>query len=845
MVENPSRENKDRFPLSLTVEQVQSFQHWLRVLQKALTLEVESGFNNLQGRHELFHSFISKQLLLSPFSLSGENHYRIKKFSQKFNEYPQTSLGENRRLVIDTRKFLYELSKQYSEDPIAHKIRLKTYQLNVSNRVAIKPSDKLLTLNTPVSEIKGIGLKLAERLSALGILVAGDLLTYYPRDYVDYSNLININSLEVGEAATIVGTVRRTSAFTSPKNPNLSILELYLQDKTGRIKITKFFAGRRFSNMSYLKSQQSLYPSGSTVAISGLVKEGVYGKSVSDPIIEVIENTNSQLKSKCIGRLLPVYSLTDGINSNRFRDFIEIVLPLNKSFVEPLPSSILETLPFPVKSQAIHDIHFPSDKQSLDKARRRLVFDEFFIFQLSLLFKKAQLKNKIAPTLDTSLIQESLCRSFLELLPFSLTKAQQRVLSEIESDLKKSKPMARLVQGDVGSGKTVIAIASLLSAVQAGWQGALMAPTEVLAEQHYRSLCKWLPQLNVTVELLTGSSSRSHRRRILDDLINGSLKILVGTHALIEAPVSFSRLGLVVVDEQHRFGVRQRNLLLDKGIQPHLLTMTATPIPRTLALSLYGDLDVSQIDEMPPGRATINTQLISRSCIEDAYQLIREVTSLGQQAYVVLPLVEESEKLELSSAKKVYKEFSLDIFPELKVGLLHGRMTGIEKQSVIQKFRSIEFNILVSTTVIEVGVDVPNATVMLIDNAERFGLAQLHQLRGRVGRGISQSHCLLIYDGNNSQSKQRLNVLAQSNDGFEISEIDLRLRGPGQVLGTRQSGLPDFALANLIDDTEILELARKKALQVLEEDPELINYSNLRKLVEAHRKSITLNSHLN
>tara|TARA_Y100001968_G_C19425850_1_gene754328 strand:- start:1448 stop:2665 length:1218 start_codon:yes stop_codon:yes gene_type:complete len=405
--------------------------------------------------------------------------------------------------------------------------------------------------------------------------------------------------------------------------------------------------------------------------------------------------------------------------------------------------------------------------------------------------------------------------------------------------------MSRLVQGDVGSGKTVVAIASLLKAVESGWQGALMAPTEVLAEQHYRNLCKYLPQLHVTVDLLTGSSSRSHRRRILDDLSNGTLKILVGTHALIENPVSFNRLGLVVVDEQHRFGVKQRNLLLDKGLQPHLLTMTATPIPRTLALSLHGDLDVSQIDELPPGRSSVQTQILSRSQIKKAYELIREVVLVGQQAYVVLPLVDESEKLDLSSAIKVHEQLSTEIFPEFSVGLLHGRMNGIDKQTVIKKFLSKEFNILVSTTVIEVGVDVPNATVMVIDNAERFGLAQLHQLRGRVGRGSSQSHCLLIYDGSQKASKQRLDVLVNTNDGFEIAEIDLQLRGPGQVLGTRQSGLPDFALASLIDDAEVLELARKQATILLDHDPGLVNQSLLRSLINKQWNSITVNSHLN
>ncbi|MEC9452689.1 MAG: ATP-dependent DNA helicase RecG, partial [Cyanobacteriota bacterium] len=375
--------------------------------------------------------------------------------------------------------------------------------------------------------------------------------------------------------------------------------------------------------------------------------------------------------------------------------------------------------------------------------------------------------------------RDGLVARFLELLPFPLTAAQQRVLTEIEADLVLSEPMARLIQGDVGSGKTVVAIAALLTAVGAGWQGAFMAPTEVLAEQHYRTLCCWLPQLHVSVELLTGATTRIRRRQILDDLVNGSLKILVGTHALIEDPVAFSRLGLVVVDEQHRFGVKQRNRLLNKGLQPHLLTMTATPIPRTLALSLHGDLDVSQIDELPPGRTPIQTQMI-RGCDRDqAYQLIRDQVSRGQRAYVVLPLIEDSEKLDLRSAVKVHTHLSEQVFAEFTVGLLHGRLSSSEKQGVIQSFAAGDCQVLVSTTVVEVGVDVPQASVMVIDHADRFGLAQLHQLRGRVGRGAAASHCVLINDSTNPLARQRLEVLVRSSDGFEIAEIDLRLRGPG------------------------------------------------------------------
>jgi ATP-dependent DNA helicase RecG len=419
------------------------------------------------------------------------------------------------------------------------------------------------------------------------------------------------------------------------------------------------------------------------------------------------------------------------------------------------------------------------------------------------------------------------------------------VLAEIQTDLAQPQPMARLVQGDVGSGKTVVAIASLLTAIDAGCQGALMAPTEVLAEQHYNKLCEWMPQLHVSCSLLTGSTPARRRRELLADLANGQLQLLVGTHALLEDPVQFQRLGLVVVDEQHRFGVAQRNRLLGKGIQPHLLTMTATPIPRTLALSIHGDLDVSQIDELPPGRTPIRTAMMGSSDRHEAYDLIREQVALGQRAYVVLPLVEESEKSDLRSAVETHRLLSEEEFPDLTVGLLHGRMASAEKQAAIGAFARGESQVLVSTTVVEVGVDVPQASVMVIEHAERFGLAQLHQLRGRVGRGAAASHCLLINDSRNALARQRLEVLVRSTDGFEIAEMDLRLRGPGQVLGTRQSGLPDLALASLTDDGDVLEQAREVAQRLTDADPDLSQHPLLARMLAEQRSRLTQGVALN
>ena len=703
-----------------------------------------------------------------------------------------------------------------------------------ANRSAPIPFE--FDLESPLARIRGIGPKQAERLASLGLLLVRDLLQHYPRDYVDYSALRRIEALEAGETATIVATVRRVHGFTSPRNPNLSIIELQLQDPTGRIKVTRFLAGKRFSNPAYLHGQTRQYPVGSTVAVSGLVKSGPYGISFQDPLIEVMESANAPLRSRQIGRLLPVYPLTEGLTADRFRSLVEAVLPAALRWPDPLPAARRQSRGLLSRDQALVAIHRPDSRDELQRARHRLVFDEFLLLQLSLMLRRAALRQRSAPVLPKNLDQDGLVGRFLSLLPFELTGAQRRVLSEIEQDLVRPEPMARLVQGDVGSGKTVVAIAALLRAVEAGWQGAFMAPTEVLAAQHYRSLCNWLLPLHVTVELLTGSTPRSRRRQILNDLAGGNLRILVGTHALLEDPVAFDRLGLVVVDEQHRFGVRQRNRLLDKGLQPHLLTMTATPIPRTLALSLHGDLDGSQIDELPPGRTPIRTQVVKSSDRDEAYDLIREQVLQGQRVYVVLPLVEESEKVDLRSAVDVHRQLSEEVFPQFSVGLLHGRLASADKQSVIADFANGTTQILVSTTVVEVGVDVPEASVMVIDHADRFGLAQLHQLRGRVGRGAAASYCLLVNDSRNPLARQRLEVLVRSNDGFEIAEMDLRFRGPGQVLGTRQSGLPDLALASLSDDGSVLEEARDEAESILKEDPDLENHEQIRVLLEQQRK---------
>ena len=831
-----SADDRSGLTPALDRQGLECFLAWLRPLQQSLSLEADRGFLDLQGRHERFHAFLSRQLATPPpVTLPKDSLVRLQSLATDFASYPELGDAGRRRLVTGTRQWLHGLRARLEPSAPIAPPRIK---VSSSHGTPGRSGSSALTfdLESPLARVRGIGPKLAERLASLGLLVVRDLIQHYPRDYVDYSALRRIEALEAGETATIVATVRRSHGFTSPRNPNLSIIELQLQDPTGRIKVTRFLAGKRFSNPSYLHGQTRQYPVGATVAVSGLVKSGPYGVSFQDPLIEVMESANAPLRSRQIGRLLPVYPLTEGLTADRFRSLVETVLPAVRFWPDPLPPPRRDARGLLSRDQALVAIHRPDTSEQLQQARHRLVFDEFLLLQLSLMQRRAALRQRSAPVLLRGVEREGLVGRFLSLLPFELTGAQKRVLSEIEQDLERPEPMARLVQGDVGSGKPVVAIAALLKAVEAGWQGALMAPTEVLAAQHYRSLCCWLPPLNVNVELLTGSTPRRSRRQILSDLSGGTLRILVGTHALLEDPVAFDRLGLVVVDEQHRFGVRQRNRLLDKGLQPHLLTMTATPIPRTLALSLHGDLDVSQIDELPPGRTPIRTRVVKSSEREEAYELIREQVLQGQRSYVVLPLVEESEKVDLRSAVDVHRQLSEEVFPEFSVGLLHGRLASPEKQAVIADFAGGATQILVSTTVVEVGADVPEASVMVIDHADRFGLAQLHQLRGRVGRGAAASYCLLVNDSRNPLARQRLEVLVRSNDGFEIAEMDLRFRGPGQVLGTRQSGLPDLALASLADDGSVLEEARDEAASILKEDPDLKSFEHIRVLLEQQRK---------
>ena len=666
----------------------------------------------------------------------------------------------------------------------------------------------MLDFDTNLQYLKGVGPARVEVLNKLNLYTVRDIVEYFPRTYEDRGTYKKIGELVDGETTTFKA-VLASSVNETRIRKNMTIYKAIAKDDTGSIILTWF-------NQPYVKKQLK---TDGEYAFYGKIKNTLGRIEIQSPVFEEIG------KEKNTGRIVPVYPLTNGITQNVFRTIVENATnEMRNKYAEALPEWVRVQNNLVDINYAMKNIHFPDTLQDFEKARYRLAFEELLVMQLGLLrFKIAGEKNYEGISFNKDEKMDEL----LSTLPYKLTNAQMRVWREIDNDMKSEKSMNRLVQGDVGSGKTVVATLAMFKAVRNGYQAALMAPTSILARQHYEGISKMLKPFGIIVELLTGDVTKKNKTLILDRLKSGEIDILIGTHALIEDNVEFKNIGLVITDEQHRFGVRQRKILSSKGQKTDTLVMTATPIPRTLAIILYGDLDISIIDELPPGRQKIDTYAVRRNLEDRINNFVKKEISAGRQAYVVCPLVEESE--EMSGVKSVTEqlEYYKKVFDEYRVEMLHGKMRPKEKDEIMTRFKNAEIDILISTTVIEVGVDVPNATMMVIENAERFGLAQLHQLRGRVGRGKFKSYCILKYDSKSDIVQKRMDIMQKTNDGFVISEKDLELRGPGDFFGTKQHGLPEFKIANLFVDVPILKKAQVVANTILEDDPNLILEDNL------------------
>jgi ATP-dependent DNA helicase RecG len=662
-------------------------------------------------------------------------------------------------------------------------------------------------LDSPVTKLPGIKDAMAKKLANLNVQTIGDFLRLYPRRYDDYRSLKTINQLQYGEDVTIIAQVWETRKRTSRQNR--TIITSILSDGTATIEATWF-------NQPWL---QTKLKSGTQIVISGRVDQYLGRLIFQSPEWEELDKELIHT-----GRMVPVYPLTKGITAKWLRNHVKSTVSYwTQRLPDYLPAESRERLNMFELDEAVRQIHFPDDWEKLETARRRLAFDELLLIQLGVLRQRQAWQAQPGHPLN---IRPDSVKILLQTLPFQLTRAQRSALDGIVSNLQRNVPMSRLLQGDVGSGKTVVALLAMVLTVQDGGQVAILAPTEILSEQHLESMSKMLAPIGqalgrqFNIKLLTGSTPTAKRREMLESLANGQIDILVGTHAIIQSKVKIENLRLAVIDEQHRFGVDQRAALREKGFNPHMLVMTATPIPRTLALTLYGDLDLSIIDEMPPGRQPIQTRWLTPRERERAYSFIKSQIEKERQAFIICPLVEESEKTEAKSAIEEHKRLQTRIFPRLKLGLLHGRMKADEKEKVMKAFRDRQTQILVSTSVVEVGIDVPNATVMLVEGANRFGLSQLHQFRGRVGRSEHQSYCLLLADKTTPEAEQRLQAVERTNDGFELAEQDLKMRGPGEFFGTRQSGLPDLKLVKL-SDARLLDLAREEAWQIFNKDAKL------------------------
>ena len=779
-------------------------------IKKAIEVEIKYKYIDIHGKSQPFSSFIKSEAKKN-YKLSNKNpKWAI--IIEAFEQYPFDNIN-NRRKSIDNLIRVIK-SELKNKEEVATNSNDSVHN-NLKNK---KPS------SVDVMYIKGVGPKLAYKLNKLGIHTAQDLITYFPRKHIDYSSRTLIKNLKEGENTTVFGYIKSVSAFNT-KN-KLSVIKVVIADESGKLELS-FFQAK--SNRFMLERVKAQFPVNAAIMLSGKVKLNSYDHklTIDKPNYsimtgEFLDGHNSNLN---IARIVPIYTVCEDLSIKVLRRAIFNAIQAYKDQIENIiPDFIREKFGLLNKKDAVEQIHFPETEELLKKARYSLIFEELFIIQLKLArLREANSENHSALALKTE--STGLVQQFIKSLPFELTGGQKKAVNEILHDLNSDKPMARLLQGDVGSGKTVVATIMLLAGVENGYQGALMAPTEILAQQHYNNLINWLTPLGISVGLFLGSQNKKTREKFQKDLLNGQMHIAVGTHALIQDNIHFNNLGAIVVDEQHRFGVRQRNILKKKSQNPQMLTMTATPIPRTLALTVHGDLDLTIIDELPKGRLPIKTSLVTSH--RGVYELIKKEIEAGRQAYVVYPLIEESETLSAKAATIEAERLQNEVFPQFKIGLLHGKLKNEEKEQVMKDFKDKKYDILVSTTVVEVGVDVPNSTIMLIENAERFGLSQLHQLRGRVGRNNLQSYCILHTSSKSQETKERLNIMTQTNDGFVIAEKDLQLRGPGEFLGTRQSGLPDLIIADIVKDAKILEQARDEAINFVKTQ-NIDNYPKLK-----------------
>ena len=668
--------------------------------------------------------------------------------------------------------------------------------------------------------ISGVGLKTAETLKRLGLETVDDLLHHFPHRYLDLRRVKKISEVKEGDEVTVRGRIKNIKKIRSRRGT--SVLTISLFDKTGYINGLWY-------NQNYIADRLKI---DTEVTFSGKVVWNYHQLQMQNPLFDILSEDADISEAVHTGRVIPFHPVTKGMSVTYMRRLVKKALDEFGEIDDPMPADLLRKYRLPVKSVAIQNVHFPNDRRLWRDSRKRLIFEELFILEIGMLLRKHRLETTsrgISHKLNVRLLDK-----LLGLLPWELTGDQKKVVEEIKADLAKPYPMHRLLQGDVGSGKTIVALAMMVLTVRDGFQSVLMAPTEILAEQHYLKLHSYIDKLGISATLITGSLKTAEKNKRLQGLANGDYSIIFGTHALIQSGVKFKKLGSIVIDEQHRFGVNQRLKLRDKGREPDILVMTATPIPRSMALTLYGDLDISSIRELPGGRRLgdhVKTILFPKKNLHQAYKIIRDEVNRGRQGFIVCPLIDESDKLQVRSVVQEAEYLRRNVYADLKVEILHGKMSTDEKEKIMHDFRAGLIDIIISTTVIEVGIDVPNTSVILIEHAERFGLSQLHQLRGRVGRGVHKGKCLLFAELKTDEAKRRMQAITKINDGFKLAEIDLKIRGEGQIFGARQSGLPDLKLARLTIHGQVLDQARAEAKAFLAQDPTLSApvYKNLKK----------------